>query len=101
MSWAKDIANITIVSIVSFITMAAVYPDLLIHHKIYFQHQHDTEIPFLSAFTLISHYYNGGVQLWDPYDQMTYSFVHLSSGFYTIASIMTAAIYILLATFIE
>ena len=101
MNWKKDIAAITVASIASYLTMALVYPDLLIHHKIFFMHQHDTEIPFLSAFALISHYYNGGIQLWNPYDQMTYSFVHLASGFYTIASIMTAAVYILLDPFIE
>ena len=101
MNWKKDIVAIVAASMASFSIMAMVYPDLLIHHKIYFLHQHDTEAPFLRAFTLISNYYNGGIQLWDPYDQMTYSFYHLSVGFYTIASITTAAAYILLAPFIE
>ncbi|MDC1153176.1 YfhO family protein [Nitrospinaceae bacterium] len=101
MSWKKDVASIIIASVASYFTMAMIYPDLLIHHNIYFMHQHDTEVPFLSVFTLISNYYNGGIQLWNPYDQMTYFFYHLSTGLYTIANITTAAIYILLAPFIE
>tara|TARA_B100000686_G_scaffold158757_1_gene166396 strand:+ start:119 stop:2959 length:2841 start_codon:yes stop_codon:yes gene_type:complete len=101
MSWKKDVASIIIASVASYFTMAIVYPDLLIHHNIYFMHQHDTEVPFLSVFTLISNYYNGGIQLWDPYAQMTYSFYHLGGGFYTIVSIMSAATYVFLAPLIE
>ena len=101
MSWKKDTVYIIVTSIASYLLMAMVYPDLLIHHIIYFSQNHDTEVPFLSAFTLISNYYHGGIQLWNPYDQMTYFFHHLGNGLYTIASIITAAAYILLASFFE
>lgn len=101
MNWKKDTVYIIVTSIASYLLMAMVYPDLLIHHIIYFSQSHDTEVPFLSAFTLISNYYNGGIQLWNPYDQMTYFYHHLTNGMYTIASIITAAAYILLASFFE
>jgi hypothetical protein len=97
MKCKNDTGQIIIASMASYLFMAMVYPDLLIHHKVYFLQQHDTEIPFLSTFTLISNFYNGGIQLWDPYDQMGLSYFHLSTGFYTFANIVTAAIYILLA----
>ena len=77
--------------LVSFIIMAFVYPDLLIHHKMVFVHQHDNEIPFLGVFTIVSHFYNGGIQLWDRYDMMRYDFFHITSGIYTLANLLTAA----------
>jgi len=100
-SWHKDIALILLASLASYLVMGMVYPDLLIHHKILLSHQHDTEIPLLNTFALISHFYQGGIQLWDRFDQMTYSYFHLGTGFYTVSNILTAAVYIFLAPFIE
>jgi hypothetical protein len=85
--------------LVSFMIMALVYPDLLIHHKMVFVHQHDTEIPFYGVFTIVSHFYNGGIQLWDRYDMVRYDFFHITSGIYTLANLLTAGAYIILSPF--
>lgn len=100
-SWHKGIAFILFASLASYLVMGMVYPDLLIHHKILLSHQHDTEVPLLNTFSLISQYYHGGIQLWDRLDQMTYSYFHLGAGFYTVSNILTAAVYIVLSPFIE
>lgn len=97
----KPIGFIFFSSLVSLILMAVVYPDLLVFHKIVFSHQHDTEIPFLNTFSLISHYFNGGIQLWNRFDHMTFSFSQLSVGYYTLVNLLTAAVYVLFSPFIK
>lgn len=86
-------------SLSSVIVMAVIYPDLLIYRSLSFNNFHDQAIPFHNSFTLISHYYHGGIQLWNQYDQMSYIFGHLGSGFYQLANIITALAYILLSPF--
>jgi hypothetical protein len=100
-SWQKNIAFIFFTSLASYLVMAMVYPDLLIHHKIVLSNQHDTEVPLLNTFSLISNYYQGGIQLWNRFDQMTYAYFHLGTGFYTTSNILTAAVYIFLSPFFE
>ena len=97
----KPIGFIFLSSFASIVLMALVYPDLLVFHKIVLSHQHDTEIPLLNTFALISHYFNGGVQLWNRYDHMSFSFTQLSSGYYTLANLFTAAIYLFFSPIIE
>src|SRR5205823_2074286 len=94
-----SLAIISISFLASMLTMMAIFPDLLVWHKMSFMWQHDTEIPFENTFTLVSQYYHGGIQLWNPYDQMSYAFSHTTSGLYTLANLMTASAYILLRRF--
>ena len=100
-SWWISIAFVFLSTLTSFTIIALVHPDLLIHHKMVLLHQHDTEVPFLGVFTLVSHYYQGGIQLWDRFDLMRYDFNHITSGIYTLANLMTATAYIALSSFFK
>jgi len=95
--FSKTALFILISFLASMILMAVVYPELLVYRSRTFMYQHDTGIPFENIFTLISHYYNGGIQLWDRFDQMNYAFSHTSSGLYALVNLMVAGCYVLFA----
>jgi len=82
-------------ALTSYLIMGWVYPDLLVSHRVLFSHHSDPAIPFEGVFSLISHYYHGGIQLWDRFDQMNLNFLHVTSGLYTLANVATVAAYIL------
>ncbi|MFA5260981.1 MAG: YfhO family protein [Candidatus Omnitrophota bacterium] len=84
-------------SAVSLLVLAVTFPELMVYRNRSFMFQHDMGIPFENVFTLVSHYFHGGIQLWDRYDQMSYVYSHLSSGLYTLANLFTAGCYILLS----
>ncbi|MBT5548933.1 MAG: hypothetical protein HOJ79_00505, partial [Nitrospina sp.] len=95
------IAFILISTLSSLIIMGLVFPDLLIHLKMVFVHQHDTEIPYEGVFALVSHYYQGGIQLWNRFDQSSYGFFHITAGLYTLANLMTTIAYIFISPFFD
>lgn len=96
-----SIAFILISTLSSLLIMGMVFPDLLIHHTMVHMHQHDTGIPFEGVFALLSHYYQGGVQLWNRFDQLNYGYFHITAGLYTLANMMTAIAYILISPFAD
>ena len=85
----------------SFLVLMMVDSDLFFFRCLSFLHQHDTEIPFECVFTLISHFYNGGIQLWDRYDQFNLAYTQLTSGVYTLSNMITAGAYILFSGVFE
>ena len=92
-NWTS-ISFILLASLASVVIMALIFPDLLIYHSLGFHASHDPAIIYNNSFTLLSHYYNGGVQLWNQYDQINYAFSHIGSGLYELANIITAVSYI-------
>ncbi|MFA5088560.1 MAG: hypothetical protein WC552_05950, partial [Candidatus Omnitrophota bacterium] len=92
---------ILLASLVSYGLMAFIHPDWLVRNQMSFLWQHDTEIPYQNTFTLISFYQQGGIQLWNRYDQMSYVFAHLTTGLYTLTHIFLAFIYILFSPLIK
>lgn len=86
---------------ISFLIMTIVNPDLFLWHKIGFLKEHDSELPLQNTVSLISNFFNGGIQLWDPYDQMNYAYTQLSSGIYTLSNILTAFLYIVAYPFLD
>ena len=81
----------------SLLVLAVTFPELMVYRSRSFMYQHDMGIPFENVFTLVSHYFHGGIQLWDRYDQMGYAYSHLSGGLYTLANLFTAGCYIILS----
>ena len=60
-----------------------------------FMWHHDAEIPFENTWSIISFFFQGGIQLFDPFDGFNIAYSHLSSGFFTVANVITAFIYML------
>ena len=53
----------------SFIVAALIIPDLFIFHHISFVAAHDLESPFHNTFALINQWSNGGMSIFNRYDQ--------------------------------
>lgn len=100
-SFAYSCLFIVIALLVSYLVMMVVDPELFAFHRRGFMLAHDTELPIENIFSLISNFFNGGIQLWDPYDQMNYAYTQLSSGIYTLSNILTAALYIIVYPFLD
>ncbi len=84
------------------IVMAVVvlfYPHHFIFGDVRFLGNHDTEIPFQNTFALVSQFLNGGIQLFDRFDQINYAYAHLTTGFYTIINVVVAFLYTLCSSF--
>jgi hypothetical protein len=90
---------ITLSILASLAILGWIYPQQLIFHQVRFLHCHDTGIPFENTFTLISHFFQGGVQLFDRFDGMNYAYAHLTTGVYTLSNMLVAGLYIILSPF--
>ena len=76
-----------------------IYPDLICHH-LRFIVLHDTGVPYENTFTLISHFFQGGIQLFDRFDGMSYAYSYLTAGLNTISNMTVAALYIVCSPFL-
>ncbi len=85
----------------SVLAAALVFSDLWVRHNVSFSGRLDSEIPFENTFALLTHFYQGGIQLFNRYDQMSYAYSHLSSGLYTFANLVTAGVYVILSPFVD
>ena len=79
----------------SFLACSVFFSDLFFLRNQSFMWHHDTEIPFVNTFALISALRQGTWPLFDPYDGMNFAFSHMAHGVYTVANIATAFIYLL------
>jgi len=73
---------------------AIIFPEYLITSRIEFS----SNICFgdyWGAFSLTNFFYQGGIQLWDPYDQLPLSFYCLTVGIYKIFNVLVALVFIL------
>jgi hypothetical protein len=87
--------------IFSILISACIYPDHFILLDRVFMNSCDAGIPFVHTFALINQFFHGGVQLYDRYDQFSYTYGHMSAGVYAIDNVMTAALYILCSPFLS
>jgi len=83
----------------SFVIQSLLYPDLWFFHTRRLVISHETEVPMESTFILISHFFHGGIQLWDRFDQVNNAFFVATNGVYGVANVITAFIYIILSPF--
>ena len=93
--------EIFLVSICSYIVLVLAYPDYFVFAKIRFNSGTDIVHPFMSAFINAKALSSFDFDLWNIYDQVNYSFSHLTSGIYTLPSLMEAIIFLLLNPFFE
>jgi hypothetical protein len=83
----------------SFLLLSLVYPDIWLWHTRRLVIVHETMAPLESTFILVSHFFHGGIQLWDRFDQMNNAYFVLSNGVYGILNIITAAVFVVLLPF--
>ena len=95
------VAEVLVLSAVSLAVMAAIYPDLLVHQRIRFTGGHDIELPFEAAFTLAHQLLNGGLQLWNRFDQVNHGYLHLTTGFYTLPALLEAWVFAKIYPFLD
>ena len=50
---------------------------------------------YWGSFTLTNFFYQGGIQLWDPYDQLPLAYYCMTIGIFKFFNVMVAAIYVL------
>ncbi len=81
--------------------MAFLIPYVLITHQISFITSLDTATHYIGGFTLLSNLYHGGIQLWNPYDQMPLAFHHLTGTIYNFGNITTALAYVVLSPYVS
>ncbi|MBL8012723.1 MAG: YfhO family protein [Candidatus Omnitrophica bacterium] len=91
---------IAVSSLVSFVVVACLFPDLLIHRSNHLMYTHDLCMPLEDTFILVSQFFHGGLALWDRFDQMNFAYAHLTGGFYTVVNFVVAGIYILVSKFL-
>ena len=87
------------VFLASFVILSFLYPDLWFFHTRRLLIAHETESPWESTFILVSHFFHGGIQLWDRFDQMSNAYFVLSFGVYGVVNIITAFIFIIFSPF--
>ena len=80
----------------SWLAVLVLIPQLFVTHDLNLLTRHDPETPFHATFALINQWSNGGVALFDRFDQMTLVFHHLSTGVYTLINALIAVAYIAL-----
>lgn len=77
--------------------MCLVFPDLFVKTNISFIRFADTEINFYGTFTLVSNLFHGGIQLWDPYNQMPLAYFYTAVSMLSFSTLWTAFVYSLFA----
>jgi hypothetical protein len=88
--------EIAIIWVISLALMAVIYPELVFHARIRFTAGHDIAVPFQAAFLHARYFVNGGIPLWDLYDQVDHAYFQLGTGFHTIPAILEGGIFALL-----
>jgi hypothetical protein len=85
----------------SWVTLSLLYPDLWFYHTSRLLSGHDTLSSLEGTYVLVSHFFHGGVQLWDRFDQMNNAYFVLSNGVYGVAYILTAFVFIIFSPFFD
>ena len=85
---------ILIVFIAAALLAAIVFPEFLVLRNIEFS-LNNFFVDYWGAFTLTNFFYQGGIQLWDAYDQIPLCYYYLTLGVFKIFTIPVALIFIL------
>lgn len=93
--------HITIAWIVSNIIMGIVYPQLLVYHQISHIRFLDPERVYMGFFTFLSNMYHGGIQLWNPYDQMPLMFSYMIGDIIPVNQLFGALFYPIVSLFYD
>jgi hypothetical protein len=87
--------------IINFILAALLYPEVFVRVDLRMVQGHETCGTMQYVFYLIGQFYQGGIQLFNPYDLFNTSFTQLSIGLYTPVNFLIAGGYILLSPFTD
>ncbi len=90
---------IAVSCVLSLLVEAFIYPNHFVWINRSFLDSADAGVPFAHTFVLANQLLNGGVQLFDRYDQFSYVYGHMSAGIYAIDNILTACLYFLISPF--
>ena len=82
------------------IILSFLYPDLWFFHNRRVLISHEILIPWESTYILVAHFFHGGIQLWDRFDQVNNAFAVLSNGVYGVVNVITAFIFIVISPFL-
>jgi len=93
-----DIASIWVLSC---IIIVFIFPDTLFNHQVSHLRYQDLEVEYMSFFTLLSQIYNGGIQLWNPYDQAPNMLHHVAGGLYNIFQFTNILAYFVFESFYD
>ncbi len=77
--------------------LAVLYPEQLLWRNTRFMFVHDTEYLLENVFALVSHFYQGDIQLYNHFDGLNMAYNQLSWGLYTLSNVLTAAVYVLVS----
>lgn len=93
--------HIAIAWIISNIIMGIVYPQLLVYHQISHIRFLDPERVYMGSFTFLSNMYHGGIQLWNPYDQMPLMFSYMIGDIIPVNQLFGALFYPIVSLFYD
>ena len=79
--------------------LAVLYPDQFIHCNRRFMMSHDTELHEENLFTLLSHFFQGGVQLYDRFDGLSNIYNLMTAGLYSVLDLLLAGVYLVISPF--
>ncbi len=89
--------DIGVTFLLTMVILALLYPDQFIHCSRRFMMSHDTELHEENLFMLVSHFFQGGVQLYDRFDHLSNIYNLMTAGLYSIADMILAAVYLVIS----
>ncbi len=81
--------------------LVILYPDQFIHCSRRFMMSHDTELHEENLFTLVSYFFQGGVQLYDRFDGISNIYNMMTAGLYSVLDMLLAGIYLVISPFCD
>lgn len=87
--------------LINFAVAAFLYPEVFLRFDLRLVQGHETCGPMQYVFFLIGQFFQGGIQLYNPYDHLNGSFTQLSVGLYTPFNFLIALGYIVLSPFVD
>ena len=75
----ENIFYLFISIILTTFIFSLIFPDFIIYGKYTFMNAHDPATHYNNVFIIISDFFNGGIQLWNRFDQVNY-LVGIQSG---------------------
>ena len=88
----RSFRDISMVFLLSLIVFSISFPEFHIFPSVCLYEQYFNQ-GYTSAAIAANQFYNGGIQLWDRYDQMPYAYYTLTIGFYKIFEVLTTIVY--------
>jgi hypothetical protein len=87
--------------VLSLVACCFFFTDLFWLRDQSFVWHHDSEVPFQNIFMLVSSFFQGQIQLFDPYDGFNIAYTQLSTGLYNTTHLITAFVYTLFFPFYD